>query len=103
MNRLLMWFCGFCVGIWVGHALGCAAGLNADANYCDPHAAVWDSPTCTVVSAQGAYADDLRYVCPQPDGTEWSMRVVKRQDGGVAKYYERYDADGANLCLVGVQ
>lgn len=77
----------------------CVAGQNPGTpppDYCDPHAASWDNPGCTIVRAQGAFEDDLRYVCPQADGTEWEMRVVTAQNGGKVQFYHRYEtyADG---------
>lgn len=95
MKRLVMLV--MALGCWA-----CVAGPNPGTeqkpppDYCDPHAASWDNPGCTIVRAQGAFEDDLRYVCPQADGTEWEMRVVTAQNGDKVQFYHRYEtyADG---------
>lgn len=60
------------------------------ASYCDWRAGRWSQPDCRVITYQGVYGQDARYVCPQSDGTEWNLRTYVLATGGTDTVAERY-------------
>lgn len=87
MKRLML-----LMGMLIG---GCVAGPNPGTdrprpNYCDPDGADWGQAACTIVTEPGTYGETQRYVCPEPDGTEWELRVYANQNGTHGQVYQRY-------------
>ena len=81
------------LGCLLALLVGCAGQVvppPAAEDYCDYTKVDWGAPDCTIVTAQGTYGDDLRYVCPQADGTEWELRVFTNFDGTHGSVHQRY-------------
>lgn len=78
--------------------VGCTAQVDpatsptapATTDVCDRSAVDWDAAECVGITAQGTYAPDVRFVCPQADGTEWAARTATAEDGTKVVLYEHY-------------